>query len=655
MSIDYPREMPSDTPLWKPDQQRIAHSNMKGFMDVAEKATGRAFPDYSTLYRWSVDEKETFWSLLWDFCGVIGHKGERILLDGDNIEKATWFPDASLNFAENLLHRNDDSIAIHFRAEDRVERAMSWKELHRQVACVADWLKQQGVGPGDRVAGYVANMPEAVVAMLATASLGGIWTSTSPDFGEESVIERFGQTEPTILFAVDGYFYNGKVVDIRERVQAVQRAIPSIRQTVLIPLVELEEPDDTLPWQSLIASAELPELLFEPRGFNDPLYILYSSGTTGKPKCITHKVGGVLLQHLKELQLHSDVKPGDRVFYFTTCGWMMWNWLVSALACEATLVLYDGSPFYPSGNVLWDYADDVGMSLFGTSAKYIDALSKAGLEPLKSHELSALRTLCSTGSVLAPESFDYVYRSIKKDLCLASISGGTDIVSCFVLGCPVRPVWRGESQCRGLGMAVDVFDDDGNPQRGEKGELVCTRTFPSQPAFFWGDPDGSKYHGAYFSRFANCWHHGDYVKLTEHDGIIIYGRSDATLNPGGVRIGTAEIYRHVEQLEEVSESLVIGQEWDNDVRIVLFVVLARSAILDEALVRKIRTTIREKCSPRHVPAKILEVTEIPRTRSGKIVELAVREVVHNRPVKNLHALANPEALGQFRDRPELQD
>ena len=654
MPIDYPREMPSDTPLWQPDENRIASSNMQRFMDEAGARTGHVFKDYSDLYHWSVEEKETFWSFLWDFCNVIGHKGERILVNGDDIEKATWFPDARLNFAENLLRRNDDTIAIHFRSEDRVERSMSWKELNRQVACVADWLRQQGVRPGDRVAGYVANMPEAIVAMLATASLGGIWTSTSPDFGEESVIERFGQTEPKILFAVDGYFYNGKTIDIRQRVQAVQRAIPSIRQTVMLPLVELDAPEETFPWRSITETDVTPELVFEPRGFNDPLYILYSSGTTGKPKCITHKVGGVLLQHLKELHLHSDVKPGDRVFYFTTCGWMMWNWLVSALACEAAVVLYDGSPFYPSGNVLWECADDVGITLFGTSAKYIDALSKGGFEPVKSHDLSSLRTLCSTGSVLAPESFDYVYRSVKEDLCLASISGGTDIVSCFVLGCPVRPVWRGESQCRGLGMAVDVFDDDGKPVRGEKGELVCTRTFPSQPAFFWGDPDGSKYHDAYFARFGNCWHHGDYVKLTEHDGIIIYGRSDATLNPGGVRIGTAEIYRHVEQLEEISESLVIGQEWDNDVRIVLFVVLAGSATLDEALARKIRTTIREKCSPRHVPAKILQVTEIPRTRSGKIVELAVREVVHNRPVKNLHALANPETLDQYRDRIELQ-
>ena len=647
--------MPSDTPLWQPDEKRIASSNMRRFMDAAEKETGQAFSDYDALYRWSVDEKETFWSLLWDFCGVIGHKGERILVDGDDIEKATWFPDALLNFAENLLRRKDDTVAIHFRAEDRVERSMSWKELNRQVACVADWLRQQGIGPGDRVAGYVANMPEAIITMLATASLGGIWTSTSPDFGEESVIERFGQTEPKILFAVDGYYYSGKTIDIRQRVQAVQRMIPSIRQTVMIPLVELDGPDGILPWKSLISSAEPPEPVFEPRGFNAPLYILYSSGTTGKPKCITHKVGGVLLQHLKELQLHSDVRPGDRVFYFTTCGWMMWNWLVSALACEATVVLYDGSPFYPSGNVLWDYADAVGISLFGTSAKYIDALSNAGIEPAKSHDLSSLRTLCSTGSVLAPESFDYVYRSIKENLCLASISGGTDIVSCFVLGCPIRPVWRGESQCRGLGMAVDVFDEEGNPVRGEKGELVCTQTFPSQPAFFWGDETGEKYHEAYFARFDNCWHHGDYVELTEHDGIIIYGRSDATLNPGGVRIGTAEIYRHVEQLDEIRESIVIGQEWDNDVRIVLFVVLAGNAILDEALIRKIKTTIREKCSPRHVPAKILQVTEIPRTRSGKIVELAVREVVHNRPVKNLHALANPEALEQYRNRPELQE
>ena len=646
--------MPSDTPLWQPDEGRIADSNLRRFMDAASGLTGRPFEHYDSLYRWSVDDKESFWSLLWDHCGVIGHKGERILVDGGDIEKATWFPDARLNFAENLLRRDDDTIAIHFRAEDSVQRTMSWRELRRQVACVAGWLARQGVGPGDRVAGYVANMPEAVVAMLATASLGGIWTSTSPDFGEESVIERFGQTEPAILFAIDGYFYNGKVIDVRERAAAVQAAIPSVRQTVMIPLAGLDTPEGMLPWHSLIERSDPPELVFEPRGFNDPLYILYSSGTTGKPKCITHKVGGVLLQHLKEHRLHCDVRPGDRVFYFTTCGWMMWNWLVSALASEASLVLYDGSPFYPSGNVLWDYAEATGITLFGTSAKYIDALKNAGLEPARSHALPDLRTLCSTGSVLAPESFDYVYGAIKRDLCLASISGGTDIVSCFVLGCPIRPVWRGESQCRGLGMAVDVFDDAGRPVRGEKGELVCTQTFPCQPAFFWGDPDGEKYHEAYFARFPNCWHHGDYVELTGHDGVIIHGRSDATLNPGGVRIGTAEIYRHVEQLDEIAESLVIGQEWDNDVRIVLFLVLSGPARLDDALARKIRNTIRHKCSPRHVPAKILQVTEIPRTRSGKMVEIAVREVVHGHPVKNLHALANPDALEQYRDRPELQ-
>ena len=645
--------MPPDTPLWQPDAQRIADSNMRHFMDAAEQAAGLAFDDYDSLYRWSIDDKETFWSLLWDHCGVIGKKGERVLVDGQDIEKATWFPDASLNFAENLLCRDDDGIAIHFRAEERVERTVTWQELRRQVACVADWLARQGVGPGDRVAGYVANMPEAVVAMLATASLGGIWTSTSPDFGEESVIERFGQTAPKILFAVDGYFYNGKLIDVGKRIRAVQQAIPSIRQTVVIRFAQTDADVPGVAWQSLVEKEETPPLVFTQCGFNDPLYILYSSGTTGKPKCITHKVGGVLLQHLKELRLHSDVKRDDRVFYFTTCGWMMWNWLVSALACEAALVLYDGSPFHPSGKVLWDYADDVGVTLFGTSAKYIDALKKAGIEPAASHDLSQLRTLCSTGSVLAPESFDYVFASIKRDLCLASISGGTDIVSCFVLGCPIRPVWRGECQCRGLGMAVDVFDEDGNPVRGEKGELVCTQTFPSQPAFFWGDPDGTKYHDAYFARFANCWHHGDYVELTAHDGIIIHGRSDATLNPGGVRIGTAEIYRHVEQLEEIRESLVIAQEWDNDVRIVLFVVLAQGGTLDDALAGKIRARIRETCSPRHVPAKILQVSVIPRTKSCKIVDLAVREVVHGRPVKNLHALANPEALSQFRDRPEL--
>lgn len=649
--------MEQSTPLWSPSPERMDAALMDDFIQFAEDRSGHNLTTYQDLYQWSIANSEMFWSAVWDFANVIGEKGLRILVNGDEMEHAQWFPDAQLNFAENLLREPAtglDTVVIEFKAEDQLRSSMTYRQLYDQVARVANWLKTQGVVKGDRVAAYLPNMPETVVAMLAATSLGAIWTSTSPDFGEDSVIERFGQTTPKVLFTTDGYFYNGKRIDIRAKVNVVKSALPSLVNTVVIPLLGSTENLPGLSWQAVLATEPSEQIKFVPCGFNDPLYVLYSSGTTGKPKCITHKVGGVLLQHLKEQQLHSDIRPGDQLFYFTTCGWMMWNWLASGLASGATLVLYDGSPFYPNGNVLWDYAQEVGVTLFGTSAKYLEALSKAGLEPLKTHDLSTIRTIGSTGSVLAPEIFDYVYRSIKQDVCLSSISGGTDIVSCFVLGCPILPVYRGESQCRGLGMAVAVFNDEGQPVIGEKGELVCTQTFPSQPAFFWGDDSGQKYHDAYFARFPNVWYHGDYVQLTEQGGVIIFGRSDATLNPGGVRIGTAEIYRHVEQLSEVLESIAIGQDWDHDVRVVLFVVLRDGYLLDESLKQKIRDTIRTQCTPRHVPAKIIQVAAIPRTKSGKIVELAVREVVHNRPVKNTHALANPEALELYRDLAELQ-
>jgi len=645
--------MNSVAPLWQPTQQQIGQSLMSEFMRFANDHCKQLFSDYDGLYQWSIDEKEDFWSMLWDFCGVIGDKGERVLIDGDDIEKAQWFPDARLNFAENLLRKKSSEVAIYFRAEDQVEYTLTWRQLYEQVASVADWLRSNGLQAGDRVAAYMPNMPETVVAMLAASSLGAVWTSTSPDFGEESVIDRFGQTSPRFLFTVDGYFYNGKKLDLADKVGNISASLPSLEKIIQVNLAGLKNDLAVIDWAEIIASP-VAGIDFVPRKFNDPLYVLYSSGTTGKPKCITHKVGGVLLQHLKEHMLHCDIHPSDRVFYFTTCGWMMWNWLVSALASKAALVLYDGSPFYPDGNVLWDYAEAVDMTLFGTSAKYIDALKKNNLEPGRIYDLTSLRCLCSTGSVLAPESFDYVYTAIKKDLCLASVSGGTDIVSCFVLGNPILPVYRGEIQCRGLGMAVEVFNENGQSVRNQKGELVCTDTFPSQPVYFWADENGEKYHNAYFAEFENIWHHGDYVKLTDHGGIVIYGRSDATLNPGGVRIGTAEIYRHVEQLDEVVESIVIGQEWDSDVRVVLFVVLQDGLLLGDELVNKIRQTVREKCTPRHTPAKVIQVTEIPRTKSGKIVELAVREVVHNHEVKNIHSLANPDALELYRNLPELQ-
>jgi acetoacetyl-CoA synthetase len=641
-------------PLWTPSQASIDAANMTRFIVQVNQRHDLSINDYDALYQWSIDQKETFWSELWDFCGIIGDKGERILIDGEDIEKAQWFPDATLNFAENLLRTNNDEIAIYFRAEDQVDYSLTYRELYDQVASVADWLKSNGLKPGDRVAAYLPNMPETVVAMLAATSLGAVWTSTSPDFGEDSVIDRFSQTEPRFLFTVDGYFYNGKRHDIGNKIKSICAQLPSVEQVVQIDLAGFGNQVGAVDWSEIIAKP-VAQIEFVACNFNDPLYVLYSSGTTGKPKCITHKVGGTLIQHLKEQMLHCDIHPGDRVFYFTTLGWMMWNWLVSALSCKAALVLYDGSPLYPDGEVLWRYAEDIELTIFGTSAKYIDAMKKAGLRPLGKFDLSALRTIASTGSVLAPESFDFVYQSIKHDVCLASVSGGTDIASCFVISCPLLPVYRGEIQCRGLGMAVEVYDDDGNPVRNEKGELVCTQTFPSQPVYFWADASGEKYHNAYFARFDNVWHHGDYVMLTDHNGIIVYGRSDATLNPGGVRIGTAEIYRHVEQLNEVVESIVIGQDWEDDVRVVLFVVLRPGITLDEALESRIRRTVREKCTPRHVPSKIVQVSEIPRTKSGKIVELAVRDMVHDRPVKNVHSLANPEALELYRNLPQLQD
>ncbi len=647
-------------PLWQPTAAQIAETNMDRFRRQAAERHGIELPDYAALYQWSITRPEAFWSLVWEQCGVIAaERGDRVLVDGDWMPGARWFPEARLNFAENLLRRRDDTPAILFRGEQQVERSLSRRELYDQVSRVAAALREHGIRPGDRVVGYLPNLPETLVAMLAAASLGATWSSCSPDFGVNGVVDRFGQVEPRILFAVDGYWYNGKRFDCLEKVAGIQQRIPSIEKTVIVDYTGGDIGDqpalrDSVTLEEFTAPFPAGEIAFEQLPFDHPLYIMFSSGTTGIPKCIVHGAGGTLLQHLKEHRLHCDIRPGDRVFYFTTCGWMMWNWLASALASEATLLLYDGSPFHPDGNVLFDYAEQAGMTLFGTSAKYIDALNKAGLRPGSDHDLSALRTLCSTGSPLVPEAFDYVYREIKRDLCLSSISGGTDIISCFALGNPVLPVWRGELQCRGLGMKVEVWDDQGRPLRGEKGELVCTTPFPSMPTGFWNDPEGRKYRAAYFERFPGVWCHGDYVELTEHDGMIIYGRSDAVLNPGGVRIGTAEIYRQVEKLDEVVESIVIGQEWEGDVRVVLFVQLRDGLTLDAELTDRIKRQIRANTTPRHVPARVLQVDAIPRTKSGKIVELAVRDVVHGRPVKNREALANPEALAQFAGREELR-
>ncbi len=656
-------------PLWRPSTTRVAQSNLTAFAAHVSRRIGIPLSDYTALYAWSVADRESFWREMWDYAEVIGERGARAVQDGDRMPGARWFPDATLNYAENLLSRrarDDTGDALVFWGEDKVRRRMSHAELYANVSRLAQAMRAAGVVAGDRVAGYMPNMPETIVALLATSAIGAIWSSASPDFGVQGVLDRFGQIEPRILFTVDGYWYNGKPQLILDKVARIAERLPSLLHVVVAPYLgnatsasdRADIGSRAVAWDDFLSPHVAAAIEFEALPFNHPLYIVYSSGTTGVPKCMIHGAGGTLLQHSKELRLHSDLKAGDRLFYFTTCGWMMWNWLVSGLASGATLLLFDGSPFVDRGRILWDLAEQERMTHFGTSAKYIDAIKKAGLVPRKDYALSALHTMLSTGSPLSPEGFDYVYQCIKTDLCLSSISGGTDIISCFALGCPTRPVWRGELQCRGLGLRVDVFNADGKPVRQEKGELVCTASFPSMPIGFWNDADGAKYHAAYFARFPGVWCHGDYVELTEHDGMIIYGRSDATLNPGGVRIGTAEIYRQVEQLDEVTESLVIGQDWPpgevGDLRVVLFVRLRDGLVLDDALIDRIKKHIRTNTTPRHVPAKIVQVNDIPRTKSGKIVELAVRNVVSGESVKNIEALANPEALDQFRDRPELK-
>ena len=648
--------------LWQPSPERIAGANVTRFAALVRERHGVDTGDYAALHRWSIENRAAFWSAVWEYGAVIGERGEGpVLVDGDRMPGAKWFPGARLNFAENLLRRRDDATAVIFRGEDRVRRSLSFRELHDAVSVLAQALRAAGVAKGDRVAGYLPNMPEAVIAMLATASIGAIWSSASPDFGVQGVADRFGQIAPKVLFSADGYFYGGKRHDSIGRLAPIAERIPSIERIVVVPYTsDTTSAADLAPVEKAVTLDEFTAgrtpsgIEFERVPFDHPLYVMYSSGTTGAPKCIVHGAGGTLLQHLKELSLHSDVKRGERLLYFTTCGWMMWNWQVSALACGATLALYDGSPFHPDGNALFDYVAEEGIETFGASAKFIDAVKKAGLAPAKTHDLSKLKAILSTGSPLVPESFDFVYESIKRDLCLSSISGGTDLISCFVLGNPAAPVYRGEIQCLGLGLDVHAFDEDGRSVVGEKGELVCTRAFPSMPVGFWNDPGGREYHDAYFARFDDVWRHGDYVEVTERGGVIVYGRSDAVLNPGGVRIGTAEIYRQVEQLDEVVESLVIAQQWEGDVRIVLFVILREGVTLDGALESKIRSRIRANATPRHVPARIVQVTDIPRTRSGKITELAVRDVVHGRAVKNREALANPQALEQFANRPELE-
>ena len=638
--------------VWIPSQDQILNSNLKKFTEFVEENTGKHFKSYDELHHFSISNPE-FWRFIIEFFKVEGEWNGPVY-EGENIFSAKWFPQSKLNFAENMLKNRSDNEALIFRCEDRISKTLSFAELYNQVSKTAQHLKELGVTKGDRVAGFLPNFAGSIVAMLATASVGAIWSSCSPDFGEQGVIDRFGQIEPKVLFCIDGYFYNGKTHNCLDKKKSFTARLPSLKQVVIFDYASLSNIiiNNSISYQEILENYEAIEIGFERVGFDHPLYIMYSSGTTGVPKCIVHGHGGTLVQHLKEHQLQTNISSGDRVFYFTTCSWMMWNWLVSALGTGATVMLYDGSPTYPDSTVLWQFADEEQFSHFGTSAKYIETLMKNDVNPSAIFKLSNLKVICSTGSPLSAECYDYIYNNVGY-VHLASISGGTDIVSCFVLGVPTIPVRRGEIQGAGLGMAVEIWDDSGRVNRGERGELVCTKPFPSRPVKFWNDIDGKKYHAAYFDRFEGVWAHGDFAEQTPDGGYIIYGRSDATLNPGGVRIGTAEIYRQVDRVKEVLESIVIGQVWGSDTRIVLFVKLREGTNLTETLLDTIKKLIKENCTSRHVPSKILQVEDIPRTKSGKIVEIPVRDIVHGREVKNKEALANPEALDYFRDRPEL--
>jgi acetoacetyl-CoA synthetase len=645
--------------LYEPSPERVAKTHMYCFMHYVNDRFGRNFQSYPELYDWSVSQIADFWGAFWDFA-EIKHSipYEQVVDDPGKMPGATWFSGARLNFAENLLRYRDNRTALIFQSEDGPARSLSYAELYSQVAAVAQSLKGLGIRPGDRVAGFMPNMPETIIAMLAAASLGAVWSSCSPDFGIKGVLDRFGQIRPRVLFTANGYFFKGREIDSLERISSVLQHIDSVEQVVVVPLTRVEPDLSEIPQGVMFEDfkSDKPdlEIEFEQLPFDHPLYIMYSSGTTGLPKCMVQSAGGILLHQVKEHMLHTDVSRKDTVFYFTTCGWMMWNWLVSGLALGSRLVLYDGNPFHPDPGVLWRMAQDQGITVFGTSAGYLAALEASGIKPGREYDLSPLRAVLSTGSPLSEAGFEFVYRDIKPDLQLASIAGGTDLNGCFALGNPMGPVYAGELQCRGLGMKVFAYDDAGRPVYNQQGELVCTAPFPSMPIYFWDDPDGQKYHQAYFDVYPGIWRHGDFVEITERGGVVFYGRSDATLNPGGVRIGTSEIYRQVEQIEEIEDSLVIGQQWNNDVRVVLFVKLVQGFELTDILRKKIVSTIRQNASPRHVPAKIVEVPDIPYTLNMKKVELAVKKIIHGKSVSNKDALKNPECLDFYEAIPELR-
>ncbi len=646
--------------LWKPSEEKVNETNLKKFIDFINERHGRNFSDYPSLYQWSIDNIPDFWAAMWEFAGIQASRPyTQVIDDPDKMPGAEWFSGARLNFAENLLRYRDDHTALIFRGEDQVSRKITYHELYNEVAAVAAALKELGIRQGDRVVGFMPNMPETIIAMLAAASMGATWSSCSPDFGIKGVLDRFGQIQPKVLFTANGYFFKGKKIDSLGRIASILKQLPSIKKVVVVPYTEKQPDLSAVPnaqhYKDFKSSKSDLEVEFEQLPFNHPLYIMYSSGTTGLPKCMVQSAGGILIHHLKELLLHTDLKREDTIFYFTTCGWMMWNWLTSSLATGATLVLYDGNPFHPQPGALWEMAQDEGITVFGTSAGYIGALQNTGVKPGESYDLTSLRAILSTGSPLSVEGFEFIYKDVKQDLQLASISGGTDLNGCFALGNPMGPVYAGELQCRGLAMKVCAFDDNGKPVINQQGELVCAAPFPSMPIYFWDDPDGKKYHSAYFDVYPNVWRHGDFIEINERGGVVIYGRSDATLNPGGVRIGTAEIYRVLEKMDEIEDSVVVGQSWKGDVRVVLFVKLAKGQELTDELKDKIRANLRTNASPRHVPQKILSTPDVPYTLNMKKVELAVKKMIEGRPVLNKDALNNPEALDFYADIPELQE